>query len=103
MIESFRYAVDNHYWYNMVLDELPIWAMVGELRTPNASAPPESRERLIYTHKRLSIGYNDDRIIEVPRASLPHGQPLGFHHALDPAQGPPSRLRRKPAAAGAGA
>ena len=70
MIESFRYAVENHYWYNMVVDELPIWAMVGELRIPNASAPAENREHFVFTHKRFSIGYNDDRVIEVRSGSI---------------------------------
>jgi hypothetical protein len=52
----------------MVLDELPIWAMVGELRIPNSSAPTENREYLVFTHKRFSIGYNEDRVIEVMMA-----------------------------------
>jgi transmembrane 9 superfamily protein 3 len=24
------YAIKNHYWYQMYLDDLPIWAIVGE-------------------------------------------------------------------------
>ena len=27
----FKYAVSQHYWYQCFLDELPIWAMVGEM------------------------------------------------------------------------
>lgn len=26
----FLYAVKNHYWYQMYLDDLPIWGIVGE-------------------------------------------------------------------------
>jgi putative heme iron utilization protein len=25
------YAVSNHYWYQMFIDELPVWGMVGEI------------------------------------------------------------------------
>ena len=25
------YAIKNHYWYQMYLDDLPVWAIVGEL------------------------------------------------------------------------
>lgn len=28
--EVFLNAVKNHYWYQMYIDELPIWGMVGE-------------------------------------------------------------------------
>ena len=70
--------MENHYWYNMVLDELPIWAMVGELRVPNASAPAENREYLVFTHKRFSIGYNEDRVIEVTQCLFPRGSPCSW-------------------------
>ena len=25
------YAVSNHYWYQVFVDELPVWGMVGEI------------------------------------------------------------------------
>lgn len=31
--EFFQYAVSNHYWYQLYMDDLPIWGMVGEVRT----------------------------------------------------------------------
>jgi len=89
IVDSFRYAVESHYWYNMVLDELPIWAMVGELHVPNASAPLEHREILVFTHKRFSIGYNEDRIIEVnvtndkPRIVASGAPALDFSYSVD--------------------
>mmetsp|Transcript_27326 Transcript_27326/g.55847 ORF Transcript_27326/g.55847 Transcript_27326/m.55847 type:complete len:588 (-) Transcript_27326:47-1810(-) len=61
-LDMFDYAVENHYWYNLVLDELPIWAMVGETRTNSSSSVGEV---LVYTHKRFSIAHNGDRVIEV--------------------------------------
>lgn len=85
----FQAAVRNSYWYQMYLDELPMWGMVGQevsggepapgSAAVSSTAPPDDSgdaaaaraapagpvERLIYTHKSLSIAYNGDRIIEV--------------------------------------
>merc|ERR1712002_986642 len=30
-LKSFVYAVKNHYWYQMYIDDLPIWGIVGEI------------------------------------------------------------------------
>mmetsp|Transcript_14348 Transcript_14348/g.39213 ORF Transcript_14348/g.39213 Transcript_14348/m.39213 type:complete len:451 (+) Transcript_14348:76-1428(+) len=66
VIEQFRAAVDNHYWYNFVFDELPIWGMVGHLTIHNAtSMAGDNKEYSVYTHKKFSIAYNEDRVIEV--------------------------------------
>jgi transmembrane 9 superfamily protein 3 len=52
-------AVKELYWYQVYLDDLPQWGMVGEwARDPNDS---EQAEALIYTHKRLEIGVSPDR------------------------------------------
>ena len=32
--KAFEGAVDNHYWYQLYLDDLPIWGMVGEVHCP---------------------------------------------------------------------
>lgn len=28
--KTFKYAVKHHYWYQMYLDDLPAWALVGD-------------------------------------------------------------------------
>ncbi len=30
-LTSCRYTLDNHYWYQIIVDELPVWGMVGEV------------------------------------------------------------------------
>lgn len=50
------YAVKNHYWYQMYLDDLPIWGIVGESK---------DGEHYIWTHKKLEIGYNGKQIVDV--------------------------------------
>jgi len=75
---SFQFAIQHHYWYQMYIDELPVWAMVGEeqgdlreeaLDNPRHAAPvdlkPGQNRHLVYTHMKLSIGYTGNRITEV--------------------------------------
>ena len=54
----FKKAVKKHYWYELFMDELPVWGFVG--------LPPEEAKDdqhiYIYTHKSLEISYNGDRV-----------------------------------------
>eukprot|EP01113_Clastostelium_recurvatum_P019899 TRINITY_DN2359_c0_g1_i3.p1 TRINITY_DN2359_c0_g1~~TRINITY_DN2359_c0_g1_i3.p1 ORF type:complete len:615 (-),score=146.56 TRINITY_DN2359_c0_g1_i3:60-1820(-) len=60
--ETFIYAIKNQYWYQMFLDDLPIWGMVGEVvENPD----DRSHQYYIYTHKKFVVTFNDQRIIEV--------------------------------------
>ncbi|CAF3329886.1 unnamed protein product [Rotaria socialis] len=56
--DTFIYAIKNHYWYQMFIDDLPIWGIVGEMDEAGKSV-------YIWTHKKFEIGYNNDRIIDV--------------------------------------
>lgn len=53
---------DHQYWYELFLDDLPMWGMVGEVLRDEAHG---RLEKHIFTHRSLSIAYNSDRIIEV--------------------------------------
>ena len=49
----------------LYMDDLPIWGMVGELTTTDMDEGGELEgEALVYTHKRFSVSYNEDRIIQ---------------------------------------
>jgi len=64
--EIFTEAVKEHYWYQMYIDELPVWGMVGEyMMAEDASNGGASHQGFIYTHREFSISYNGNRIIEV--------------------------------------
>ncbi|KAL3285397.1 hypothetical protein HHI36_019501 [Cryptolaemus montrouzieri] len=54
--KAFAYAVKNHYWYQMYIDDLPIWGVVGEMKGDS---------HYIWTHKKFEIGYNQKQIIDV--------------------------------------
>lgn len=56
MKEAFVYAVRKDYWYQMYIDDLPIWGKVGE---------HDGTDYFLYTHKKFEIGYNGHRIVDV--------------------------------------
>lgn len=75
---QFHYAVLNHYWYQVFVDELPVWGLVGENVGEPLQDKKKAREHMLqpheehgnnvnylYTHKSLSISYNGNRIVEV--------------------------------------
>jgi transmembrane 9 superfamily protein 3 len=58
VLKTFLYAVKNHYWYQMYLDDLPIWGIVGEIEE-------KGQDFYIWTHKKFEIGWNGDKIVDV--------------------------------------
>ncbi|CAG2182598.1 unnamed protein product, partial [Oppiella nova] len=57
-LQEFIYAVKNYYWYQMYIDDMPIWGIVGEVDENDNSY-------YLWTHKKLDIGYNGNRIVDV--------------------------------------
>jgi transmembrane 9 superfamily protein 3 len=57
-VDQFKHAVENQYWFEFFLDELPIWGLLGDTEE-NGNDP------YIWIHKSFLIKYNHDRIIEV--------------------------------------
>lgn len=49
--------VEEQYWYQLYIDNLPMWASLGKV-----SAPPERTAR-IFTHQRISVGWNGNTIV----------------------------------------
>jgi transmembrane 9 superfamily member 3 len=127
--QNFEHAVDNQYWYQLFIDDLPIWGMVGEIldhghhvadglddvdmQLPGASKKTASntnndnkkkrskrensqlrvggdgaeRQVLLYTHKRLSLSYNGDRVIAVNLTNdrpvrIEAGVPITFTYSV---------------------
>uniref|UniRef100_A0A8B9EYB5 Transmembrane 9 superfamily member n=1 Tax=Amazona collaria TaxID=241587 RepID=A0A8B9EYB5_9PSIT len=56
--DAFVYAIKNHYWYQMYIDDLPICGIVGE-------ADKNGEDYYLWTYKKLEIGYNGNRIVDV--------------------------------------
>jgi transmembrane 9 superfamily protein 3 len=58
--EAFKYAISRHYWYELFMDDLPIWGFVGDVKPSKAAGGEDTVE--LYAHKSLDISYNGDRV-----------------------------------------
>jgi len=56
-------SIEEKYWYQMYVDDLPLWGMVGDML--GESEHDMELKPHIYTHKSFSFAYNDNRVIEV--------------------------------------
>lgn len=77
--QSLKYAVDNHYWYQMYIDDLPIWGIVGEV--------DQQKDYTIWTHKKFEIGYNNNQIVDLnltseTKAKLTVGSKVAFTYEV---------------------
>ncbi|VDO82394.1 unnamed protein product [Soboliphyme baturini] len=59
-VEALKHAIKNYYWYQMYIDDLPIWGLVGEYVKTN-----EGEVFKLFTHKKFEIGFNGKHIIDV--------------------------------------
>ncbi|KAF0976391.1 hypothetical protein FDP41_004618 [Naegleria fowleri] len=62
--EQYIYAIDNQYWYQYYLDDLPMWAMIGGYALTKKGDKIE-KVPFVYTHQLFQIEWNEDRIISV--------------------------------------
>jgi len=81
---EFELAVDRQYWYELFLDDLPMWGMVGETLRDDTHG---RMEKHIFTHRTLHIAYNNDRILEVNLTSenpvpIEEGRLLQFTYSV---------------------
>lgn len=61
-VEAFAKAIRNRWFYQMFLDDLPVWGMVGELLPDATSA---DLVPYVYTKRNLHIRYNGSQILRV--------------------------------------
>ena len=64
-VKKFRQAIVDDYYFELMLDELPIWGYVGELETRAVLDTANATRYYLFTHLDFSIAYNADRVIEV--------------------------------------
>jgi transmembrane 9 superfamily protein 3 len=81
--EEFREAILEQYWYQMYLDDLPVWGMVGESYEEDGG----DKKVFIYTHQKFSLSWNGNRVIEVNLTSenpavLEPGTQLEFTYSV---------------------
>uniref|UniRef100_A0A915JCR7 Transmembrane 9 superfamily member n=1 Tax=Romanomermis culicivorax TaxID=13658 RepID=A0A915JCR7_ROMCU len=83
--KHFHYAVKNHYSYQLYIDDLPIFGMVGT--TGKEESPVTEPTYAIYTHKKFEIGFNENQIVDVNltssnAVSLQPGAKLSFSYEV---------------------
>jgi hypothetical protein len=75
-VKKLKQAILEDYYFEMMLDELPIWGYVGELESGEAGADSSEAQKdggdagtkyQLFTHLDFSIAWNGDRIIEACR------------------------------------
>ncbi|KAK7246879.1 hypothetical protein RIF29_41749 [Crotalaria pallida] len=83
-VKQFRDAIENSYWFEFFMDDLPLWGYVGELHPDKNS---DNGKHVLYTHKNIIVKYNKDQIIHVnltqdnPK-SLEEGRPLDMTYSV---------------------
>ncbi|XP_057863696.1 transmembrane 9 superfamily member 1 [Cryptomeria japonica] len=60
-VQEFKDAIENMYWSEFFMDDLPLWGFVGEIH----SDKKEDQKHLLYTHKSLVVKSNKDQIIHL--------------------------------------
>jgi len=89
-VREFKRAIKEHYWYELFMDDLPIWGFVGEYvsaETSHTEGGPNEEQFYIYTHKSFDINYNGNRMIQVNLTSenprpLVEGSSLEFSYSV---------------------
>jgi transmembrane 9 superfamily protein 3 len=61
---AFARAAREHYWYEFVMDDLPVWGFVGENAKGDGEGEVAGAPK-IYAHKKFEIEHNDGRITQV--------------------------------------
>lgn len=71
-LEKFQRAVDEEYYFEMLLDGLPMWGYVGEVEENDFLLGQSSIvHHYLFTHLHFSVGFNDDRVVEVNVSTAP--------------------------------
>ena len=91
--DKFHYAVRHHYWYQLYLDDLPVWGMVGQVQGEESKSlsselvSASTLKTFVYTQKEISISRNNGQIIEVNLTSrlpveIKEGAELKFSYSV---------------------
>ncbi|XP_057753357.1 transmembrane 9 superfamily member 1 [Arachis stenosperma] len=83
-VKQFKDAIENSYWFEFFMDDLPLWGYVGELHPDKNS---DNGKHVLYTHKNIIVKFNNDQIIHVNLTQdnpkhLEVGKPLDMTYAV---------------------
>ncbi|KAM3714682.1 hypothetical protein ACB098_01G356100 [Castanea mollissima] len=61
-VKHFKDAIENNYWFEFFVDDLPLWGFVGALHPDKNS---DNGKHVLFTHKKIVVQFNKDQIIHV--------------------------------------
>lgn len=71
-VAQFRFAVLKDYFFQMYLDDLPIWGFLGRFDSEDEDNDPSKATTVyLFKHVQFELLYNGDRIIDVIVQSHP--------------------------------
>lgn len=71
-LRTFTHAIENDYYFEMFVEDLPMWGYVGEVEGEDVLLGHlETVRRYIYPHLHFSIGYNGDQVVSVNVSTNP--------------------------------
>jgi hypothetical protein len=71
-LQMFTKAIENDYYFEMFVEDLPMWGYVGEVEGEDVLLGHlETIRRYIYPHLHFSIGYNEDQVVSVNVSTNP--------------------------------
>lgn len=71
-LQMFTKAIENDYYFEMFIEDLPMWGYVGEVEGEDVLLGNlETVRRYIYPHLHFSIGYNEDQVVSVNVSTNP--------------------------------
>ena len=80
--QEFERAIEQDYYFQMTIDDLPVWGFVGKQEIETDSTGRETVHMYLFTHLLFTISYNGGRVIEVnvvaQRSELKRGAPNTF-------------------------
>mmetsp|Transcript_41052 Transcript_41052/g.52920 ORF Transcript_41052/g.52920 Transcript_41052/m.52920 type:complete len:598 (+) Transcript_41052:145-1938(+) len=71
-LRAFADAIDNQFYFEMFVDDLPMWGYLGEEEGEELLLGHlEGSRRYLYPHLHFSIGYNADQVVSVNVSTNP--------------------------------
>jgi len=64
-MEQFRKAIAEEYYFQLFLDDLPVWGFVGKRERPSDEDGDSGERQVLFTHLHFDVHYNGDNVIEV--------------------------------------
>lgn len=80
-MSAFRDAVEDLYFFELVIDEIPVRGFIGHLE--EAGFIPHTHKIYLWTHIQFNIEYNEDKVIYA-NVSTKDKAPINIDDAKEP-------------------